>query len=162
MLALKRQPNSSKLDAPDMVWDKTYTSGADTFNALVSIRNTYPDALLIVNGVGNYGFGLADKVGNIDGVPVGVGWYLGTFGAYSDLAGISGAIPFTFIGVGGANAQTALQRGYGTRPVDGYLAPDSNGNYAFIQTDFIRYDIKLNGDITIGKKTYTVAIFVPG
>ncbi|HYI94139.1 MAG TPA: hypothetical protein VEX68_11385, partial [Bryobacteraceae bacterium] len=157
VLALSRQPNSNKLDAPDLVWDKTYTNGADTFNALVSIRNTDPDALLIVNGVGNYGFGLADKVGNINGVPVGVGWYLGTFGAYSDLAGISGAIPFTFIGVGGANAQTALQRGYGTRDVQGYLAPDSNVNYAFIQTDFVRYDIKLNGDITVGQNTYTVA-----
>ena len=155
VLALSRQPN--KLDAPDLVWDKTYTNGADTFNALVSIRNTDPDALLIVNGVGNYGFGLADKVGSINGVPVGVGWYLGTFGAYSDLAGISGAIPFTFIGVGGANAQTALQRGYGTRDVQGYMTSDSQGNYTFIQTDFVRYDIGLNGDITVGKTTYTVA-----
>ena len=152
VLALKRQPNNNNLDAPDMVWDKTYTSGADTFNALVSIRTTYPDALLILNAVGNYGFSLADKVGIINGVPVGVGWYLGTFGAYPDLIGINGAIPFIFVGVGGANQQTALQRGSGTLPITGYLATDSNGNYAFVQMEFIRYAITTDGTIKIGSR----------
>ena len=50
-----------------------------------------------------------------------------------------------------------MSRWNSTRPVNGYLAPDSNGNYTFIQTDFVRYDIKLNGDITVGDNTYTVA-----
>jgi len=53
VLALSRQPN--KLDAPDLVWDKTYTNGTDAITALVSIRTTYPDALLMVNAVGNLG-----------------------------------------------------------------------------------------------------------
>ncbi|MBV8809612.1 MAG: hypothetical protein JO033_13140, partial [Acidobacteriaceae bacterium] len=37
------------------------------------------------------------------------------------------------------------------------LAADSNGNYTFIQTDYVQYDITLDGAIKIGAKTYTMA-----
>ena len=115
-------------------------------DTLSNIQTTYPDAMIMVNTAGAYGF------------PIGpIGSKLVEFGGTDELGGIQ-SVPFAFVGnVGRARATADLIRWNSTRPVDGYLAPDSSGNYAFIQTDFIRYDIKLNGDITIGKKTYTVA-----
>ena len=100
----------------------------------------------MVNTAGAYGF------------PI---WPIGSklleFGGTDELGGIQ-SVPFAFVGnVGRARATADVIRWNSTRPVNGYLAKDSSGNYAFIQTDFIRYDIELNGDITIGKKTYTVA-----
>lgn len=59
------------------------------------------------------------------------------FGGQVDLAQQSGTIPFIFIGDGGLNKGGALERGYSTVPIDGYLALDSNSNYKFIQTDYV-------------------------
>ena len=50
-----------------------------------------------------------------------------------------------------------MQRGYSARNISGYLATDTNNNYKFIQTDYIRYSIASDGTITIGSKAYTVA-----
>jgi hypothetical protein len=163
LLALQRQPNivNKQLKPPLMVWDQTYTDGQSVANDLSKILTTYPDAVLIINGVGNYGFTLADKhnivVGGIPFLQVSIGWQLRSFGAYLDLDTLNATIPFVFIGNGGRNQQTALQRGYSTGPLDGYLTPDSNGNYTFAQMDFVRYDIATDGSITVGQKTYTVA-----
>jgi hypothetical protein len=146
LLALRRQPDRNSLDAPDMLVDHSTSDPTDVLNTLSGIETNYPDAMLMVNSPGNYGFLLWQ-----------VGYKLVDFGATTEV-GAQNTIPFAFIGIGGRVQGTPLlQRGGRTATVDGYLAPDSNGNYTFIQTDFVRYDIQLNGDITVGATTYTVA-----
>ncbi|MGH9632281.1 MAG: hypothetical protein ACRD7E_28590, partial [Bryobacteraceae bacterium] len=146
LVALKRQPNSNHLAAPDVLVDVNLTSVHGVRGALDSIKASNPDAIIMVNTAGAiYGFPL-----------YAVGPDLMDFGATPELGAVQNA-SFAFVGSGGRAQGTApLQSVGGTRPVTGYLAPDSNGNYAFIQTDFLRYDIQLNGDITVGTKAYTV------
>ncbi len=148
VLAVSRQLNPAHLNAPDILLDQTYNDAASVTNALKAIQQTYayPTAMVMVNAVGNYGIPLSA-----------VSAALTNFGAYPDLQGINAAPPLVFIGTGGANAKTALQRGVSTRELDGYLAPDSNGYYAFLQTDYVHYDIGLDGTITIGKTTHKAA-----
>ncbi len=146
LLALKRQPDSSHLDAPDLVRDQIFLDATSANQFLQDVLASTPDALLLVNGVGNYEAPLSS-----------LGKGLTSFGAYPDLQGVKSAIPFIFIGNGGRNPQTALQRGYSTRPLDGYLAQDSKGNYTFIQTDFVRYDLTPDGTIKVGNTTYPAA-----
>ena len=145
MLALKRKPGSVS-DTPDLIDDQTFTD-ADTANAfLQSVLAVNSDAFLIVNGVGNYGIALSAIASN-----------LAQFGGQVDLEEIPSAVPFVFLGNGGRDKGGALQRGYGTLAIDGYLATDSNGNYAFIRTDYVRYDIATDGTVTIGNTAYPVA-----
>ncbi len=148
LLALQRQPNiiNGHLNPPLKVLDQTYTDAASVNNALKQIQTTSGGPLLIINAVGSYGIALS-----------GVAQALTPFGAYTDIQGINSAIPFIFIGNAGRNPKTALQRGYGTLPLDGELAQDSNGNYTFTQMDFVRYDMTTDGTITVGQNTYTVA-----
>lgn len=146
ILALSRQPDPKHLDAPDLILDQTYTDAASVTGALKQVLNTLGGPVVIINAVGNYGIALSD-----------VAQALASFGAGSDLRPINAAIPFIFVGNGGRKQQTALQRGYSTRNLDGYLAQDSNSNYAFLQMDFLRYDINLDGSITVGQNTYSVA-----
>jgi hypothetical protein len=114
--------------------------------ALTDIEKNYPDAMVMMNSAGAYQF----PVWNI-------GWKVLEFGGAVELGGIP-YVPFTFVGsVGRIQGTAPLSRWGSTRTVTGYLAPDSRGNYAFMQTDFVRYDLKMNGDITVGAKTYTVA-----
>ncbi|MBV9268435.1 MAG: DUF3824 domain-containing protein, partial [Acidobacteriaceae bacterium] len=146
LLALQRQPDINNLDAPDMLWDQTYTDAASVNNALKQILTLGGGPIVMVNAVGSYGITLSS-----------VAKGLTPYGAWPDLQVINGALPFIFIGNGGRNPQTALQRGGSTRPVDGYLAQDSSSNYAFIQTDFVQYDITTDGTIKVRNKTYEAA-----
>jgi hypothetical protein len=157
LLTLKRQPNSSHLDAPDVINDVAFPiDGIDdaVHQFLVNTRANNPDALLIVIGFGEGG-----------------GFVLGAypedleyFGASKDLENytVAQGWPYLLIGNGGLNIAQAWQEISPTyytavRNVDGYVAPDSNGNYTFIETDFVRYDITPDGTITIGGKAYTAA-----
>ncbi len=143
LVALKRQPNTAHLDAPDVVLDKNYNSSAPMIQDLINVQKSSPDAMIMVIAVGQ-SFRVSE-----------IATKLKEFGGGSDLAGV-GSAAFAFIGIGGlGEAAAPLSRGYSTRAVNGFLAPDSNGNYAFLQNDFIRYDINLNGDITVGNNTYT-------
>lgn len=145
LLALKRQ-QGEVLDTPDLIQDQVFTdaNSANAFLQNVLAKNS--DALLIANGVGNYGVALSAIAKNLE-----------QFGAQVDLEQNGDAPLFIFIGNGGRNKGGALQRGYSTRAIDGYLATDSNGNYTFIQTDYLRYDITTDGTVKIAAKTYPVA-----
>lgn len=153
VVAISRQPDYTQLDAPDIIWDRNYQNPDAVNNDLTSLRTTNPDAMILVNASGNYGFVLWQ-----------VGVALTGFGATTEV-GAQNTIPFVFAGISGLTVGTApLQRAYVTpaqqaynRPVNGYLAPDSNGNYAFVQMEFIRYDITTDGTIRIGSKTYPIA-----
>ena len=160
LVALRRQPNRSHLDAPDVLVDASYTSGDAAVAALTNIQTQYPDAMIMVNTAGSYGFPVW-SVGYklVGGSNPGYG---PGYGGTTELGAV-GYVPLAFVGIVGLAPGTApVSRWNSTRPVTGYLATDSNGNYAFIQTDFIRYDIGLNGDITVGNKTYTVANSLAG
>jgi hypothetical protein len=146
MLALKRQPNNAHLDAPDLIANQTFTDSGSANQFLQSVLSGTPDALLILNAAGNYGFPLSTIAKNLE-----------QFGSAHDIEGASSAIPFVFIGNGGLNSGSAHQSGYSSRDMSGYLAADSNGKYTFLQTDFVRYDITTDGTIKIGNKTYKVA-----
>lgn len=146
LLAFSRQPDFKHLDAPDLIKDETFHDASSANQFLENILAANKDAFLIVNAAGNYGFALNAIAKNLE-----------KFGARQDIEKIAVAVSFIFLGNGGRNMGQALQRGDSTGNVDGYLAADSNGNYTFIQTDYIRYDITTDGTITIGDKTYTVA-----
>ena len=134
------------MDTADLIQDQVFTDANSVNGFLQNVLANTPDALLIANGVGNYGVALSAIAKNLE-----------QFGGQVDLEQIGGAIPFIFIGNGGRNKGGALQRGGSTRPIDGYLVTDSNSNYTFIQTDYVRYDIGLDGTIKIGSNTYPVA-----
>jgi hypothetical protein len=146
LLAFSRQPDSKHLDAPDVIQDGTFHDASSANQFLTNNLADEPDAFLIVNAVGNYGFGLNPIAKNLE-----------KFGAWPDIEGSTEAIPFVLLGNGGRNMGQDLQRGFSTRNVDGYLAADSNGNYTFIQTDYVQYDITTDGTIKVGPATYDVA-----
>jgi hypothetical protein len=146
LLALKRQPDPNQPDAPDVVEDQVVTDKNSANQFLQNVQATASDALVIANGVGNYGFLLSDVAQNLE-----------LFGGQVDLEQNPVTAPFIFIGNGGRNKGGALQRGYSTVPIDGYLALDSNTKYTFIQTDYVRYAITPDGTITIGGVPYTAA-----
>ncbi|HMF74570.1 MAG TPA: hypothetical protein VK604_02805, partial [Bryobacteraceae bacterium] len=146
LLTLKRQPDNAHLDAPDLIQDQTFLNSSSANQFLQTILAKAPDALLLVNAAGNYGFPLNALAGSLE-----------QFGGQVDLEPIGSAISLVFIGNGGTNKGEARQRGLSTLPLDGYLAADSNGNYRFIQTDYVRYDITMDGTIKIGNQSYTVA-----
>jgi hypothetical protein len=145
MLALKRQPNRSHLDAPDVIGHNTYTS-ADDANGFFNIaKAAVPDALVIVNAVGNYGFSISDLKDNFH-----------NYGG-PDLTGQPDNVPYIFIGSKGRLAESATERGYSNQNLDGYLVRDTNDNYKFIQLDYVSYDIDGAGNIKIGDKNYAIA-----
>ncbi len=152
LVALKRQPNAAHLDAPDVLWDKNYTNDQDVRTAMGAIETQYPDAMIMVNTAGSYGFPVWAVGFKLVGDASNPG-----YGGTTELGAV-GYNPLAFVGVVGLAPGTApVSRWTSTRPVTGYMTSDSQGNYTFIQTDFVRYDIGLNGDITVGKTTYTVA-----
>ena len=148
LLALKRQPDpdSNLWDTADLIQDQVFTDANSVNSFLQNVLAKNSDALLIVNGVGNYGVALSEIAKNLE-----------QFGGQVDLEAITNSPPFIFIGNGGRNKGGARERGYDTRTLDGYLATDSNGNYTFIQTDYVQYDITTDGTIKIGGTPYTVA-----
>ena len=151
LLALQRQPDSRPAGSPDspvLISDEVVTSAASANQFLQTVLSNplTKDAVLIVNGVGNFNVFLSDIAKNLE-----------AFGGQVDLEPLQGTLPFVFIGNGGRNKGSALQRGYSAVPVDGYLARDPKGNYTFLQTDFVRYDISLDGTIKVGNATYDVA-----
>jgi hypothetical protein len=149
MVALKRQPGSN-LAAPDLIANQTFTDASSANQFLENVLAGTPDALLILNAVGNYGFGLSAIAPNLE-----------QFGSAHDIEEVSTAIPFVFIGNGGLNSGQAHQSGFSTRDMSGYLATDSNGtpqaNYTFIQPDYVTFHLTTDGTIQIGATTYTVA-----
>ncbi len=151
LLALQRQPNGSHLDAPDLIADQSLSSLQDENTFFSNILAKTPDALLIVVGVGGYGVVLND-----------LAWALEAFGAQPDLVQVDSVPPFALIGNGGLNQGQAWEA-IGSSPsapvrnVDGYFAPDSNGKYTFIETDYVRYDITPDGTITINGTAWTAA-----
>jgi hypothetical protein len=154
VLALSRQPDNNHLDSPDLVSDNTYQSTGSITGALETMLSQVPDPLLIINAVQGYQGAVSD-----------IAQELQKFGEYDSLQPVTSGPPFIFIGIGGGAPKTALQRGFSTNNVDGYLAPDSNGNYAFIRTDFVRYDITTDGTVKIGGATYatsSVGAYRPG
>ncbi len=157
LLALQRLPDSSKSGSPDipiLINEQVVSDPASAnqfMQAILSNRAT-SDAILIANGVGSYGIQLSDIAKNLE-----------QFGAQVDLEQLGGPIPFIFIGNGGRSKGGALQRGLSTLPVDGYLATDQHSRFTFVQTDFVQYDIGLDGTIKVGTATYDVASsFQPG
>ena len=149
LLALKRQPDQDPglWDTADVIEDQVFVDPNAANAFLQNVLANTKDAILIANGVGNYGVPVKQLAANLE-----------LFGAQVDLEQIIGTLPFIFIGNGGRNKGGALQRGLSTVPVDGYLALDSTGkNYTFIQTDYVRYSIGTEGTIKIGTATYDVA-----
>ncbi|MBV8773180.1 MAG: Ig-like domain repeat protein, partial [Deltaproteobacteria bacterium] len=146
LLAFSRQPDLNHLDQPDLIQDGTFRDASSANQFLTDVLSASKDAILIVNAVGNSGFALKEIAENLE-----------KFGAQNDIENVGSAIPFVLLGNGGRNMGQALQRENSTLNVDGHLAADSNGNYTFIQTDYVQYDITLDGAIKIGAKTYTMA-----
>lgn len=155
LIALKRQPNSEQLDTPVLLGHEVFTDAADVNDFLQRIlsNSETADAVLILNAAGNYGFALNDIAKNLE-----------KFGSASDIEGVGDPIDFVFVGNGGLHSAGAHQSGYDSRTMSGYLARDSNGNYTFIQTDYVKYDLLVNGTgtggdgtINIGANSYTVA-----
>jgi hypothetical protein len=148
IVLVRRQPNRTALDSPTVLFHDSLTSASDVNSKLLALKTQYPDAMLLIN---SQGWATPFPISSIANTLV------QNFGAGTEIQGAAG-ISFVFVGIAGqAQGAYSLQRAGVTHPVSAYLAPDSNGNYAFLRTDFIRYDLQLNGDITIGKTTYTVA-----
>lgn len=146
LLALKRQPDINQLDTPDLIRDETVTDATSANDFLQNVLANTPDALLILNAVGNYGFALSAIAKSLE-----------QFGSATDIEGVNGPIQFVFVGNGGLNKQQAHQSGYSNRDMSGYLAKDSNGNYAFIQPDYVTFDLTPDGTIKVGSSSYPIA-----
>lgn len=156
LVALRRQPNRAHPEVPDVLVNSNYTSYSDVTTALANIATQYPDAMIMVNTAGSYGFPVWAIGYKLVGDPSKPDYGPG-FGGTTELGGI-GYVPLAFIGVVGLAPGTApVSRWNSTRPITGYLTPDSSANYTFIQTDFVRYDITTDGTIKVGTKTYKAA-----
>ncbi len=152
LLALDPQPDTSSagsLDTPVLIRDQVVNdpgSAIQFMQGLLSNKAT-SDAILIANGGdGNYNVAVSAIAKNLE-----------QFGGQVDLELLPGPLQLIFIGSGGRNKGGALQRGGSNLPYDGYLVPNQNGKLTFIQTDFVRYDIGVDGTIKVGNTTYDVA-----
>jgi len=146
MVALTRSPSSPGVISPiSSQSNQTFADGSSANEFLQNVLTSSPDAIIILNAVGNYGFGLNAISDNLH-----------KFGAAHDIDPISTAIPFIFIGNGGLTIGQAHQCG-GSCSTTGYFATDSNTNYTFIQPDYVTFHITMDGIIKIGTNTYTVA-----
>ncbi len=151
LLAFNRSQGST-LDAPDLILDQVVSDANSAHSFVQAVLAKAPDALLLANGVGNYG-----TTPYCDLQAFGLGLDAAALVGFCQFNNPQPAVPLVFIGNGG-RTQGALFRGIKSpNSVDGYLALDSNSKYAFIQTDYVHYDIKLDGSITIGATTYDVA-----
>ena len=133
LVALRRQPNRNHLDMPDVLVNSNFNSGDAAVAALTNISTQYPDAMIMVNTAGSYGF----PVWSVGYKLVGDGSASNPgYGGTTELGAVA-YVPLAFVGIVGLAPGTApVSRWNSTRPVTGYLATDSNGNYTFIQTDF--------------------------
>ena len=153
LLAIKRKPNFDQNGnplPPTVIGDQVFTAAntpADANQFLQNILKNTPDALLIANGVNNQ-YSIS---------PGSIAASLEQFGGQVDLEGLPDAVNIVFVGNGGRYKGRAFERLFYTDNVDGYLATDTQKNYGFIQTDYLRYDITTDGTIKIGTKTYPVA-----
>lgn len=143
IVAISRQPNRNNLESATLIFDTIFKDSASVNTALTNLKTSNPGAMILVNAVGNYGFGLGE-----------VAEQLISYGSDEENNGLP-TLDFVFVGIGGARQGSALlQRGYSSLPVSAYLAEDNNASYTLFKTDFLRYDLALNGDITIGTKNY--------
>ena len=92
LLALKRQPDSDQQDTADLIEDQTFTDANSANQFLQNVLANTGDAMVIANGVGNYGVPLKALAMNLE-----------LFGAQVDLEQVTNAIPFILIGNGGRN-----------------------------------------------------------
>jgi hypothetical protein len=145
LLLLSRQPDSTNPGTPVLIANQTFTDAASANSFLASELQNTPDALLIVNSPGHYGFPLSA----LD---------LKSFGSSHEMQTESGSPALFFVGNGGLNEGSAHEKFWGSNSdTNGYLASDSNGNYTFFQTDYVQYGTGVDGAIQIGSTTYTVA-----
>lgn len=108
-----------------LLYNETFTSG-DAANQFFDdiLNGNHADAVILLNGVGNYGFGLNAIAAN-----------LAKFGAQQDVAGVSDAIPFNYIGNGGLQIGQGYQTGFSSLNTSGYFARDSHNKYIFFRPD---------------------------
>lgn len=143
IVAISRQPDRNNPESATVIFDTIFKDSASVNTALTNLKTSNPGAMILVNAVGNYGFGLGE-----------VAEQLLNYGSDEENTG-QGVLDFVFVGIVGARQGSALlQRGFSSLPVNAYLALDNNASYTLLKTDFLRYDLALNGDITIGTKKY--------
>ncbi len=146
IVAISRQPDRNNPESPTLIFDTIFKDSASVNTALKNLKTTNPGAMILVNALGAYGFGLGEVADT-----------LLDYGSDEENQGLP-ALDFVFAGIVGTRQGSALlQRGYSSLPVNAYLALDNNASYTLIKTDFVRYDLELNGDITIGGKKYPFA-----
>lgn len=123
----------------------TDTAGVNEYLSSILTGST-PDAIVVISAFGGGA-----------GIPLNrMAKTLEQFGAAIDIEGITDAFaPFTFIGHGGLHSGQAHQ--VGGQSMSGYFAQDSYSNYLFIQPDYLRFDILLDGTIKIGSTIHTAA-----
>ena len=127
-----------------LLGNETFTSGDATNQFLNSILSgNHADAVILLNGVGNYGFGLNAIAAN-----------LAKFGAQQDITKVTDPIPFNFVGNGGLQIGQGYQTGFSGLHISGYFARDSHSKYIFFRPDYVRYSILTDGTINVGDKTY--------
>lgn len=146
IVAISRRQDRNNLEGATLIFDTIFKDSASVNTALKNLKTSNPGAMILVNALGNYGFGLGE-----------VADQLIEYGSDEENQGLP-TIDLVLVGIGGSRQGSAsLQRGYSSLPVNGYLALDNNSNYTLIKTDFLRYDLALNGDITIGGTKYPFA-----
>jgi hypothetical protein len=123
----------------------SFPSGVNEYLYSIGTGST-PDAIVIISAYGQGGSMIP---------PTRIGM-LQYFGAAIDLVRLTdGSVPFAFIGHGGLQSGQAHQ--VGGKSMSGYFAQDSHTNYLFIQPDYLRFDILLDGTIKIGSTIHTPA-----
>lgn len=157
VIVLNRQPDITNPGSPVLIGNRTFTDAASANQFLESVLAATPDALILVCGVSGYNFAPADLAANLE-----------NFGADKVIEIYRQTWPFVLIGNGGLAPGSAHQLlvtdWVNPSPpiMSGSLAVDSNGNYTFIQTDYLTYDIGIDGTIKIGSTTYAAPNPCPG
>ena len=143
IVALTRQSNLAQRGNVKLIANQTAINAAAANEFLQDILANNPDAILVLNAVGDYGFALNQIAKNLE-----------RFGAFTDIEAVGHVIPFTFVGSGGLAIGQAHQTSSSSLNTAGYFAQDSNGNYTFIQPDYRKFNLANDGTISIGLATY--------
>ena len=135
--------------------DKTFANAADINDFLTQLRKgKNADAILMATGFGG---------SNV--VPGDIAPMLQQFGLEKE-AKLSTASDFYFLGNGGLDpgqarvglAADGSRAGGPDGTMRGYFAENSEGDYSFIQPNYIAYSIKPDGTVQVGARSYTSAI----
>jgi len=139
---------------------RTYQGGTNPADAIRQYLHSIDNSKIVIISTGNAGTGFDNSTiasCTNESYPTGC---LEAFGATQEFRGQVTGLIYSLIGVKGLKPGSGFQAGPPDSNLDGYLAPDSNANYTFMQRRYVKFQTKdksqtgLTNIITVGEQQY--------